>query len=58
MKEIKFEDIKTFKRHKNLQRWNKKDSNSHLISKTVGCIKQIDVNNIIDLIKYKSKECK
>ena len=55
---LKFEDIKSFKSHKNLQRWNKKDSNSHLISNPVGCIKQIDVNNIIDLIKYKIKECK
>ncbi len=51
-----FKDITTFKNKKNLQRWNKKENNSHLISNPVGCIKQIDVKNIIELIRYKIKE--
>jgi hypothetical protein len=53
---INFEDIISFKNKKNLQRWNKKENNSHLISNPVGCIKQIDVKNIIELISYKIKE--
>jgi ADP-heptose:LPS heptosyltransferase len=55
---INFEDIISFKNKKNLQRWNKKENNSHLISNPVGCIKQIDVKNIIELISYKIKEHK
>jgi hypothetical protein len=54
---INFKDIISFQNQKNLQRWNKKDNNSHLISNPVGCIKQIDVKNIIELIGYKIKEC-
>jgi len=54
---LNFKDITSFKNQKNLQRWNKKENNSHLISNPVGCIKQIDVKNIIELIKYKIKEC-
>jgi hypothetical protein len=53
---ITFKDINSFKNQKNLQRWNKKENNSHLISNPVGCIKQIDVKNIINLIRYKIKE--
>jgi hypothetical protein len=53
---LNFKDICSFKNLKNLQRWNKKQNNSHLISNPVGCIKQIDVKNIIELIKYKLKE--
>ena len=53
---LKFEDIRFLKSHKNLQRWNKKENNAHLISNPVGCIKQIDVKNIIEVIKYKTKE--
>ena len=49
-------DISSFKNQKNLQRWNKKENNSHLILNPVGCIKQIDVKNIIELIRYKLKE--
>ena len=33
-----------------------KENNSHLILNPVGCIKQIDVKNIIELIRYKLKE--
>jgi hypothetical protein len=54
---INFKDIISFKNKKNLHRWNKKENNSHLISNPVGCIKQIDVKNIIELIRYKIKEC-
>ena len=53
---LNFEKIKTLKNFNNLQRWNKKENNSHLISNPVGCIKQIGVKNIIELIKYKTKE--
>ena len=53
---INFEDIISFKNKKNLQRWNKKENNSHLISNPVGCIKQIEVKNIIELIRFKIKE--
>ncbi len=53
---LTFNDIASFKNQKNLQRWNKKEINSHLISNPVGCIKQIDVKNIIELINYKIKE--
>ena len=53
---LKFEDIRLLKSHKNLQRWNKKENNAHLILNPVGCIKQIDVKNIIEVIKYKIKE--
>ena len=53
---INFNDISLFKNKKNLQRWNKKENNSHLISNPVGCIKQIDVKNIIKLTKFKLKE--
>ena len=53
---LNFKDIISFKNQKNLQRWNKKENNSHLVSNLVGCIKQINVKNIIDLIRYKIKE--
>ena len=53
---LNFKDIVSLKNKKNLQRWNKKEINPHLISNPVGCIKQIDVKNIIELIRYKIKE--
>ena len=53
---LNFKDITSLKNQKNLQRWNKRENNSHLISNPVGCIKQIYVKNIIDLITYKIKE--
>ena len=53
---LNFKDIISFKNKKNLQRWNKKEINPHFISNPVGCIKQIDVKNIIELIRYKIKE--
>ncbi|MDC0625107.1 hypothetical protein OAP76_05520 [Alphaproteobacteria bacterium] len=53
---LSFKDIKSFKNKKNLQRWNKKENNSHLIANPVGCVKQIDVKNIIELTRYKLKE--
>ena len=53
---LNFKDIRSFKNQKNLQRWNKKENNSHLILNPVGCIKQIDVKNIIELARYKLKE--
>ncbi|MDB4860169.1 hypothetical protein OAI01_01260 [Alphaproteobacteria bacterium] len=53
---LTFNNITSFKNQKNLQRWNKKENNSHLISNPVGCIKQIDIRNIIELTRYKIKE--
>tara|TARA_B100001250_G_scaffold187409_1_gene161032 strand:+ start:290 stop:1438 length:1149 start_codon:yes stop_codon:yes gene_type:complete len=53
---LNFNDIVSFKNKKNLQRWNRKENNSHLISNPVGCIKQIDVQNIIESISFKIKE--
>ena len=53
---LNFKNVISFKNQKKLQRWNKKENNSHLISNPVGCIKQLDVKNIIELIKYKIKE--
>ena len=53
---MSFENIKTLKSFKNLQRWNKKDNNSHFILNPVGCIRKIDVKNIIELIEVKIKE--
>ena len=52
---LNFRDIVSFENKKNLQRWNKKENNSHLISNPVGCIKQINVKNIIELIRYRIK---
>ena len=54
---ISFENIKSLKSFKNLQRWDKKVNNSQFISNPVGCIKKIDINNIIELIKDRIKEC-
>ncbi len=53
---LHFEDIRRLKSLKKLQRWNKKDNNSHFISNPVGCVKEIDVTNIIELIKAKTKD--
>jgi hypothetical protein len=53
---LNFNEITSFKNQKNLQRWNKKENNAHLILNPVGCIKQIDVKNIIELIRHKLKE--
>ena len=53
---LSFKDVSSLKSQKKLQRWNKKENNSHFISNPVGCIKQIDVKNIIELIRYKIKE--
>ena len=49
--------LQSLKNQKKLQRWNKKENNAHLITNPVGCIKQIDVKNIIELIKQKIKDC-
>ena len=53
---LNFKELSSLKNYKKLQRWNKKENNSHLISNPVRCIKQIDVKNIIELIRYKIKE--
>jgi ADP-heptose:LPS heptosyltransferase len=53
---LNFRDISSIKNQKNLQRWSKKENNSHLIQNRVGCIKQINIKNIIELIKNTIKE--
>ena len=53
---LTFEKIKSLKNFKNLQRFNKIDNNAHFIFNPVGCIKNIDVKNIIELVKTKIKE--
>ena len=53
---ISFNHIKVLKSFKNLQRWNKKQNNSHFISNPVSCVKKINIKNIIELIKAKTKE--
>ena len=53
---ISFEDINLLKSFKKLQRWDKKDNNSHFFSNPVGCVKKIDIKNIIELIKRELKE--
>ena len=55
--ETSFKKIKTLKSFKNLQRWNKQDSNSHFFLNPVGCVKKINVKNIIELINTKMKDC-
>ena len=55
--QLSFKDIQTLKSLKDLQRRNKKENNSHFISNPVGCIKKIDIENIIQTINYKLKEC-
>ena len=55
--QLSFEDIKRLKSLKDLQRRNKKENNSHFILNPVGCIKKIDIENIIQTINYKLKEC-
>ena len=54
--EINFENIKKLKNFKNLQRWNKKDINSQFILNPVGCIKNINIENIIKMLERNLKE--
>ena len=51
-----FEDIKYLKNYKNLQRWNKKEINSQFFINPAGCVKKINIKNIIKLIRVKIKE--
>lgn len=51
-----FDTIKGLKSFKSLQRWNKKENNSHFILNPVGCIDKIDIENIIKSINTKLKE--
>ena len=55
---ISFKNIQSLGSLKNLQRWNKKDNKSDFIMNPVGCIKNIDIKNIIELIKINIKEHK
>ncbi len=53
---ISFEKIKYLKSFKNLQRWNKKEINANFILNPIGCVKEINLNNIIESLKIKLKE--
>ena len=53
---ISFEEVRKIENSKNLQRFDKSKNNTHFILHPVGCIKNIAVNNIIELIKVKIKE--
>ena len=55
--EITFENINNLKSFKNLQRWNKKDNNSQLISNPVGCVRNINIENILNMLENNLKEC-
>ena len=54
---IAFKNIKELKNFKNLQRWNKKDINSHFILNPVGCVKNINIENILKMLNNNLKEC-
>ena len=53
---ISYEDIKNLKSFKVLQRWNKKDSNSHFIPNPVGCVGNINIKNILKVLENNLKE--
>ena len=53
---ISFEEVRKIENLKKLQRFNKSENNTHFSLNPVGCIKNIAVNNIIELIKVKIKE--
>ena len=54
--QISFSKLRDIENLKNLQRFNKKENNTQFMLNPVGCIKKIDVNNIIELVKRKIKE--
>mgnify|MGYP001454733112 CR=1 FL=1 len=50
---VSFENVKKFNSFKNLQRFDKKAYNTNFIINPVGCIKNINVKNILEFIKIK-----
>ena len=54
---LSFDNIKHLQSFSSLQRWNKKQNNTHFFLNPVGCVKKINVKNIIELINTKMKDC-
>ncbi len=54
---ISFKNIHNLKSFKILQRWNKKDNNSHFIFNPVGCVSNINIENILKMLEDSLKEC-
>lgn len=50
---ISFEEVRHSNDFKKFQRWNKKENNSHFINNPVGCVKNIDIENVIKNIQIK-----
>ncbi|MBT5214437.1 MAG: hypothetical protein HOL60_07730 [Pelagibacteraceae bacterium] len=53
---ISFKYINNLSNFKSLQRWNKKNNNSQLISNPVGCIRNINVENILKILEDNLRE--
>lgn len=54
---VSFEKINNLKSFKSLQRWNKKEKNSHFILNPVGCVSNINIDNILKTLEENLKEC-
>ena len=52
---ISFEDINNFKSFKVLQRWNKKENNSYFTINPVGCVANINIENILKMLESNLK---
>ena len=55
--QIFFNELKKIKNIKGLQRRNKKENNAHFVSNPVGCVKKIDIDNLLKSISLKLREC-
>ena len=53
---MSYADINNLKSFKILQRWNKKENNSHFILNPVGCVSNINVENILKMLEFNLKE--
>ena len=54
---ISFQNIKNLSSFKELQRWNKKQNNTHFMLNPVGCVNKIDIEKVINSINLKLKDC-
>lgn len=53
---ISYEDINSLQSFKILERWNKKDYNSDFILNPVGCVRNINIENIFNILENNLKE--
>ena len=53
---VSYEDVSKIKSFKNLQRWNKKANNSQLTLNPIGCVRDININNILKVLENNLKE--